>query len=324
MRRFAMLLATTSVIVAACSADAPSPMLPALPVLAPAPVVSAAPAEVVARSAALAQEQPGYRYTFQISLQGLSEVTGADFTIEGVGAVDQARERNTMAVDLGALRKVLLASGDATAADLDRFFGNGRIEVVQDQRTIYLKMPFLAQQVQAATPWVGATAPVGGSSSSLGGLGTLGAFGGLAGLGSAGSPADYFEQIKAVDPTVRESGKETVRGVETTRYSGSFDMRKLLSAQLTPEQATQLNAAMPLIDAFRIPYDVWIGEDGLPRRISTRIDFGSLGSTSGGGAAPGMTFTYELFDYGAPGEIAIPPASEVTLIDPSTLDSLPR
>lgn len=330
MRRFALLAFVTSVIAIACTGDTPPPSatLPLLPVLAPAPFVSAAPAEAVARSASLVQEQPGYRFTFRMSMDGIAEISGAGFAIEGVGAVDQARDRSSMSLDLRAMRQMLLASGDATAAELDQFLGDGQIDVVQDGSTVYLKMPFLAQQLHATTPWVAATMPAtmpaGAGEPALGGLGSLGMFGGMAGFGSAGSPADYFDQIKTLDPTVREAGSEVVRGVQTTRYSGSFDMRKLLSAQLTPDQAAQLNSAMPLIDAFRIPYDVWIAEDGLPRRITTRIDFGGLGAPSSGGAAPGMTFSYELFDYGAPGEIVVPAASQVTVIDPKTLDALPR
>ncbi len=322
MRLATSIAAVTFVIGAACSASDPPAgvALPALPVLAPVAIVSAAPADTVARAATLAEQQSGYRFTFEMSLHGLPTAGVAGFTVGGTGAVDQSTDRSSMALDLSGLRGLLLASGDASAAELDAFLGDGQIEVVQDGATVYLKMPFIAQQLRARTPWVSATVPE--AAGQAGGLGALGAWSGLGGLGSAGSPADYLAQIKTLDPSVQERGAEEVRGVQTKRYSGSLDIRALLSTQLTPAEAAQLNAAMPVLDAFRIPYDVWVDADGLPRRITTTLDFGALGGQPTTGTTPGMVFSYELFDYGTPGEIALPPASEVTVVDPAALDAL--
>lgn len=331
MRIASLLLTATIVMAVACTAASPEPAV-SLPVLAPVapslPLVSAAPppAEAVSRAAALAQEQPGYRFTFQMSLQGLPEMAGASgFSVSGTGAVDQAGDRSSMALDLRGLRAALAASGDATAAaELDRFLGDGQIEVIQDGSSVYLKMPFIAQRLGAVTPWVSATLPASPPGApSIDGLGAFGPWSGLGGLGSAGSPADYLAQVKSLDPSIRESGSEVIRGVQTTRYTGSLDIRKLLSSQLSPAEAAQLDAAIPFIDAFRIPYDIWIGADGLPRRMSTMLDFGGLGApTTAGAPSPGLVTSYELFDYGAPGEIVIPPSSQVTVVDPAVLETL--
>ncbi len=322
MRLVTSIAAATFVIGVACSGTAPdaSVVLPALPVLAPATLVSAAPADTVVRAATLAEQQSGYRFTFEMSLQGLPASGVSGFSVSGTGAVDQTADRSTMALDLSGLRDLLLASGDASAAELDAFLGNGQIEVVQDGSTVYLRMPFITQQLRARTPWVAATVPE--AATQAGGLGALGAWSGLGGLGSAGSPADYLAQIKTLDPSVRERGGDEIRGVQATRYSGSLDVRSLLSAQLSPAEAAQLNTAMPALDAFRIPYDVWVDVDGLPRRITTTLDFGALGGPSATGATPGMVFSYDLFDYGSLGEIVLPPEGLVTVVDPAALDAL--
>ena len=99
-------------------------------------------------------------------------------------------------------------------------------------------------------------------------------------------------------------------------------MRALLaSAARTPEERAEMEAALSLFGQVKLPYEVWIDNDGLPRRLSTVLDFSSFapaGVTSLNtmpGIAPSLVFGYELFDFGNPERIEVPAAAEVTVID---------
>ena len=62
-----------------------------------------------------------------------------------------------------------------------------------------------------------------------------------------------------------------------------------------------------------VPFDLWIGDDGLVARFELVVD----GSKVVAGALDGVTFgelglSYELFDLGATVDLAAPPADQVT------------
>jgi hypothetical protein len=324
MRRLQLLLFCASTLLAACG-DEPAQLTREASSGAPsAGLVSAAPGDIFARAATLAAEQGGYRYAFSIGVRGAPELPGDAFALEGTGSVDQRTNRSSLNLDMRALRDTLIASGDTTAAEFDALFGDGNIQVLQDGTTLYIRMPLLAQQ-GVRTPWVSITAPS-GSAPNLEGLGSLGALGGLGGLASPGTPADYLDHLKSVDGATTTVGPEQVRGVATTRYRSALNMAQLLqSAAATPEERAQLEVVLPALGGVTLPYDVWIDGDGLPRRISTTLDFGafSLGGAGGtGGTTPALVSTYELFDYGTPGGIDLPAPSQVTAIDAATLAGL--
>ena len=331
MPRIQLLAVAVFVLFAACGGDEPSALTSSEPVATPvnastasAAVVSSAPNAAFSRAATLAAEQSGYRYTFGIVLQGVPELPGGSIAVGGAGSIDQQAKRSSIRVDLSRLRDVLIASGEVTAAELDTYLGDGKIEFIQDDDTYYLRMPFLARMQGANTPWVAFVAPVGvdGGFDDVGPLGGLGGLGALGGLGNPASPADYLAHLQGIDGTITVVGTETVRGVATTHYRGSLDMRALLtSAAGTPEERAELEAALSLFGQVKLPYDVWIDGEGLPRRLSTVLDFSSFAPAgvttlkTMPGVAPSLVFGYELFDFGNPERIEVPAASEVTVID---------
>ena len=69
--------------------------------------------------------------------------------------------------------------------------------------------------------------------------------------------------------------------------------------------------------------DVWIGSDGLVRRV--QIGVSGLQPTTPSTASPtgvGGTLTMEFYDFGQPVDITIPPADQVFQVDPSILGNL--
>lgn len=324
-RSLQLLLLGASALLAACG-DEPAQLAREAPSSAPAsaPLVSAAPGGAFARAAALATEQAGYRYAFSMGVRGVPDLPGGAFALEGTGSVDQRANRSSLNLDMRALRETMIASGETTAAEFDALLGDDNIQVLQDGTTLYVRMPFPAQQA-VRTPWVSVTAPA-GTGTNLEGLGGLGALGGLSGLASPGTPADYLEHLKSIDGAITTVGPEQVRGVATTRYRGTLSMALLLkSAAATPQERAQLEAALPALGGLTLPYDVWLDGNGLPRRISATLDFGAFafgGAGSLGDAVPALVSTYELFDYGMPEVIDLPAASQVTVVDAATLAAL--
>jgi hypothetical protein len=120
-----------------------------------------------------------------------------------------------------------------------------------------------------------------------------------------------LESLRGVSGEPEVVGQEEVRGVETTHYRASMNLAEALE-QAPAGQREQLEAAFEQMggaDEVDLPVDVWIDEDDLPRRL--RIEMGSLFAAAGLGDGT-MTMTMELFGYGEPVEIEVPPADEVT------------
>jgi hypothetical protein len=105
----------------------------------------------------------------------------------------------------------------------------------------------------------------------------------------------YLEQVSDVERV----GRETVREVDTTKYSFTTDFEEL--ARTGPED---MRASLRvLIDDFGLresPGEVWLDDDGLVRRV--RFD------TKGDEAT--IDTTIEYFDFGVEVDVDAPPESE--------------
>jgi hypothetical protein len=109
---------------------------------------------------------------------------------------------------------------------------------------------------------------------------------------------------------VERAGTEEVRGVKTTRYNATVQMRRLPEQVDPSERAAARRSVERLIkltgeDVFRT--EVWVDdEDNLVRR--TRQTFSVPGPK---GQKAELTGTTEFFDFGAAGHVEVPADSEV-------------
>jgi hypothetical protein len=103
-------------------------------------------------------------------------------------------------------------------------------------------------------------------------------------------------------------GSEEVRGVPTTHYRATVRLSDAL-AEVPAAHRRQVEAAFEQLGDAEVPVDVWVDGDGLPRRI--RMDMGAELGPMVGGKGP-ATMTLDLFGYGEPVEIHVPPADQVT------------
>src|SRR5438067_2308558 len=114
------------------------------------------------------------------------------------------------------------------------------------------------------------------------------------------SPGDALAQLRG-SKDAKKIGTETIDGVRTTHYRAKVDLNKAL-AKATPRERRAIkrllrSAKQQGFDAAPTRVDVWVGDDGLVRRLTERL---------GGAGTVTMTFS----DYGAPVQIDVPPADE--------------
>ncbi|AXI78073.1 LolA-like protein [Peterkaempfera bronchialis] len=132
--------------------------------------------------------------------------------------------------------------------------------------------------------------------------------------GGGATEAQLYQDPSAVAKALtasgdlREVGKETVAAAETTRYSGSVPVAKLVAAGsgLTAQQRKRLLRALQAAGIGDTAVDLWVDAEQLPVRVvrTTPTEQGT------------MTVTTDFADYGTPLKVTVPPASDTAdLVD---------
>jgi hypothetical protein len=213
---------------------------------------------------------------------------GMEYSITAEADVDSATQDVAMTMDLGML--------------------GGEMEMVVHDGVIYMRSP--AFEGVAPTPWVSMD-PAKMDPAAAAQFGGFGA-GTTDPSAYAGLFAGVFE--------VRASGEADIGGVATTRYVGTIDLAKVLEGfsdvvgeEVDAATKEQLDAAVKQFEALgieqKIPFELWIDEEGLPRRQRITMDFGEL--------VPGteealLKMTVDYSAFGEPVHVQAPKASQVT------------
>ncbi|GAA0549004.1 DUF1396 domain-containing protein [Actinomadura livida] len=162
-------------------------------------------------------------------------------------------------------------------------------------QNIYVKLPVRADGggVQTAKPWIKISLDEADKKTGVG-LGPL------------------LQQTREMDPVqntrlltaskdVKKVGEETVGGVKTTRYTGTYRMEDALAqVPVNLREAHRKSADEAGLTDMR--FDLWVDDERLPRKLETKAD-----RTTG---SMHMTITYR--DYGKPVDITEPPADQIT------------
>lgn len=247
----------------------------------------ATPRAAVVQAANKTSEAGSSRASFELTMTGLAP---APLTMTGEGIFDSSERKGRMTMDLSEL-----AAG--TGQEL------GEIEVIIDEFVVYMRFPFLQELQPGLEPWVKFDIRELGKEQGfdLGQLSQL----------NQNDPSQALQYLRAASEDVEEVGKEEVRGVETTHYRMTIDLRKVVE-RAPEDQREQLRATIDqLIEASGIetmPTEVWIDEEGLARRI--KLAYGAMELAPG--QTGGMTMTMELFDFGVEVDIQPPPPEDVT------------
>lgn len=108
-------------------------------------------------------------------------------------------------------------------------------------------------------------------------------------------PSQYLDFLHgASDGEIEEVGTDDVDGVSTTHYKAELSFDKILEQAPDQEAAEELEAQLDSLggDFDSIPSEVWIDEDGLPRRMTISMEFDA------GGQDGDMDISMDFFDYG--------------------------
>lgn len=222
-------------------------------------------------------------------------------TVEGVPGAGEVRVRMVGAVDIPADRSQMTTTMDGMPGGSE--LPSADLEVVVDGEVVYVRSELLGPVSSGDRPW---------SKTDLAGLTGVS----TSSLGDA-DPAAMLDLLEEVGAEVETVGEEDVRGVATTHVRATVRFADLL--EHTP------NAAVlePLVEGLEVdlddlpdvPFDVWVDADGLVRRLTTTMDMGALmgdlGGSSGELGRLRTVQTMEMFDFGEPVDIQVPPADQV-------------
>lgn len=234
--------------------------------------------------------------------------TGGNFDLTLTGSYDLEAQSFDVNVDLSGLAG--LAAAEASPAEAD-MFASMFAEPVQLRSiggTAWVRWGLLAGMF-------GATTDDGGTAWIEAGTDEAASMTGQFGVDGPESATDLLQTLAEMDATVTEVGRETVRGVETTHYEIGIDL-EAAAANLPPQERTELEAELPNGISGRLPIDLWIGDDGLLRRLVVELDdLDSMGFGADASEIASVLIEFEIFDVGQPVDIGPPPADQVITID---------
>lgn len=213
-----------------------------------------------------------------LKLNGSTTVSGQTVTVSGQGDFDNHARIGTFHLDFNA-------GGLATTID----------ELVSENR-IFLKSPLLEGQLPKGKTWVLIDLKRALSARGID-VSTL----------SAQDPTQALAQLQRLG-TVTKVGSETIDGTATTHYVGHIDPSKL------PQKA-QIKA---LANAKYGPFDVWVGNDDLVRRLKFSFTVAPAGSAS----KQTVTFSSDFSDFGKIVKADLPPAGTTFDATQSTIKGL--
>ena len=236
----------------------------------------------VAAAATKTQNAGAARIRFAMAFKG---PLGKTLRMRGVGSIDgQSAE---MSFRLGSM---LGGIGVPTAGMNIRHSSIKEVMVKENGDFVtYVKLGFLAGQIPGGKQWVKLDFSKLGKSAGVDFSRLL--------SGSQFEPTDLLAMLKSEGAKIRKLGSATLDGAATTHYRVTIDVAKMLQSK---------GLTSPLLSGFASQMktatdDVWIGSNGLVRRIQT----------SYGVASVHLAMTMDLYDYGANVTIAAPPSSEV-------------
>jgi hypothetical protein len=248
---------------------------------------SALSLDPVAAAATKSQSAGAARVRLSIAVSGPQ---GKTFRLRGTGAIDGPS--SDLRFKLGSL---LGRVGLPSAAMTQLAHGSMREITLQEDGDyiIYVRLgPLLSSQLPGGQQWIKLDLSKLGKSAGLDLSRLL--------SGSQMQPGDLLSLLQTEGAKIHKVGPATVNGAATTHYRVVVDTRSRLKDLTTSPLLAGVAAQVP-----RIPEDVWIGKDGLVRRVRVSLNLPH------GATAVRTTMAMDLYDYGAQVDIAAPPSSQV-------------
>lgn len=128
-------------------------------------------------------------------------------------------------------------------------------------------------------------------------------------LGGSVHPTTQLNTLAAVEQAERLDEVQ-VRGVPTTHYRGTYDVRAAVErAQGAQRDALRSALGAAVKGVTSAPYDVYLDAEGRMRRLEQTVEVPASGQT--GGQPLQVRTTLELFDFGLPVKVPGPPKDKI-------------
>jgi len=221
---------------------------------------------ILERAAKVTAQQDSYRFEFE-QTAGARGQTVSGLSMKGL------YDRSS------GLSRVTLGFGGQS--------GSNECTIVSSDDYWYVQIPEVRRTaISAGKEWI-RTAPLASSPAQ--------------GLASTPAQGTSIVDLDVVDD-LKQVGSEVVRGVETTRYRGDFDLAASLQSAANPLSG-ELLKRLKIPD--KVPVDFWIDEHDLIRRTSYSFDVPS------GPVTVETMLRYENFDFGVKETVQAPPDDQV-------------
>jgi len=215
--------------------------------------------------------------------------TGQTVMTPGVGAFDFRGRRGRLSFDFSSLSSL-------TGGRLGGAHPTLRELIVYPD--IYMRAPFLTKSLPGGKQWL--KIDVQAAARRLTGVDPTQ-------LSMQNGPGDQLQQLRAAS-AAHVVGRDVVRGVATTHYHGTVDLRRLPDRLPAAQRAAArqgIDRLIALTGSSSYPVDVWVDAH---RRILRERQSMSLKVN---GQRVQMTIAMDLFDYGTQVAVTPPPASQV-------------
>ncbi len=227
------------------------------------------------------------RFDMQMSMPGPD---GKPLAVTSTGAVNNTTGVMSMEMDMGAMG-IPAASGTTTA--------------LFDGKTIYYRFPPAMRSNFGGKEWVKMDLALISKTSGLDVESLLQQF-------KQSDPTSSVALLSSASTDITEVGSEDVRGVHTRHFKMTVDMQK--AATSAPEALRETVAkAAEMLGTGTYPAEIWLGDDGLPRRMHYSMDISKMKLPNNAASPFGagtMEFRMDLFDFGVDVGIVVPPASK--------------
>ena len=180
--------------------------------------------------------------------------------------------------------------------------GKVPVESVAITPRVYMKSPLLASQLPDGKQWL---------SYDLAKTGQQLGIGDPTQFNQSGDPMQALRNLRATSDRVERVGRERVRGVSTTHYRGTVDVRKLpdlLPAAKREEARRSIDRLIDLIGTDSYPMEIWVDDKRLVRRFRLNMD---MKIAQAGDRHMKIDMTIDMFDFGPKPVAKAPPADEV-------------
>jgi hypothetical protein len=242
----------------------------------------------IAQAARTTQKVPGET----VSVSAVIDVDGLDEPLEMhlEGVQDARGHSGRMAGDYENFPK------QVPGQDSD---GNVPIEIVSLVPDVYMRSPLFKAALPDGKSWLHIDLAQTGKEL---GIGDPTQFG-------TSDPSETLSDLEATSDRVERVGKEDVRGVPTTHYSATIELRKLPAVVPPAKRASARQKADRLIELIgtdSYPVDVWVDRHHLVRRIQVAMKMKIPEQSQN----MHIDITTEMYDFGPKPKAERPSASE--------------